>query len=224
MKIADRSFLVFFIIAGLYLLSTLLDFNAATFYLKPLLILPLIVATYVSSSFFNKIWLFWALTFSWVGDILLLLVFKDELFFIGGLVSFLIAHIFYIILFFKELKKAGAAFKAKQPGLLLIILFVIAFYAFLSPYLGTMQIPVAAYAGIISFMLYVAYLLYPYWKKPSSLLLFTGALAFVASDSLLAVNKFFTPLPNAGFLIMATYLYAQGALVWACLGKRKNPL
>jgi uncharacterized membrane protein YhhN len=214
------SFTAFIWISVLYLICSLLFLENALFFIKPLLLIPLMIAAFRSLVFFNKKWLFYALTFSWLGDILLLFVIRDSLFFILGLVSFLIAHIFYIFLFFKELKRAGGKFHVKQPALTILALYIIAFYALLGPRLGDMQIPVIVYALVISFMLYLAYLLYPFWAKPSSFLIFTGALSFVLSDSLLAINKFYTPFPNAGFFIMATYLYAQGALVWACLGKR----
>lgn len=220
MTIVRNSFFAFILLSAAYLICSLLFLDKATFFLKPLLLIPLMVAVFKSTGFFNKTWLFLALTFSWMGDILLLFVFKDGLFFIFGLVSFLIAHLFYVYLFIKELKKAGGKMGLKQPGLTLIILFIVGFYALLSPHLGDLQIPVIVYALVICLMLYIAYLLYPHWSKPSSLFLLTGAIAFVISDFLLAINKFYAPFPNAGFFIMVTYLYAQGALVWACLGKK----
>ena len=222
MRTVEKPFLVFIALAAAYLFCNLLQWETALFYLKPLLLIPLMLAAFGTKSFLNKKLLFYALTFSWAGDILLLFVFKNPVFFMGGLVSFLIAHILFIGLFLKELRKASGKFRVRQPGLLLVNLFVIAFYAFLNPYLGGLKIPVLVYALVISFMLYVAYLLHFHWPKPASLFLLTGALAFVVSDSLLAVNKFYAPFPNAGFLVMLTYLYAQGALVWACLGKRRG--
>lgn len=219
MTIVRNSFFAFILLSAAYLICSLLFLDKATFFLKPLLLVPLIFAAFKSTGFFNKTWLFLALSFSWIGDILLLFVLKDGLFFIFGLVSFLIAHVFYVILFLKELKKTGGKIGLKQPGLTLIILFLIGFYALLSPHLGELQIPVIVYALVICFMLYVAYLLFPHWSGHSSLFLLTGAIAFVISDFLLAINKFYAPFPNAGFFVMVTYLYAQGALVWACLGK-----
>ncbi|MEO6683685.1 MAG: lysoplasmalogenase [Ginsengibacter sp.] len=216
-----KSFTAFFLISAVYLVCTLLYIEEATFFIKPLLLIPLLIAVFYSQTFYHKTRLFFALTFSWLGDILLLFVFKDNLFFIAGLLSFLIAHIFYVLLFLNELKTVNGKFKIRQPGLTLIVLYLIAFYALLGPYLGDMQIPVIAYAFVIGLMLYVAYLLYPFWTKPSSIFLLAGAASFVLSDSLLAINKFFAPFPNAGFFIMITYLFAQGALVWACMGRRR---
>ena len=220
MTIVRNSFSAFILLSAAYLICSLLLLDEVTFFLKPLLLIPLMIAAFKSTGFFNKTWLFLALTFSWAGDILLLFVFKDGLFFILGLVSFLIAHTFYVILFLKELRKTGGKFEIKQPGLTFIILILVGFYALLSPHLGDLQIPVIIYALVICLMLYIAYLLYPHWVKPSSLFLLTGATSFVVSDFLLAINKFYAPFPNAGFFIMITYLYAQGALVWGCLGRR----
>ena len=222
MTIVRKPFFAFILLSAVYLICSLLYLEEATFFLKPLLLLPLMIAAFKSTGFFNKTWLFLALTFSWVGDILLLFVFKDGLFFIIGLVSFLMAHLLYVFLFLKELKKAGGKFDLQQPGLTFIILFLVGFYALLNPHLGDLQIPVIIYALVICLMLYVTYLLYPYWTKPSSFFLITGAISFVLSDFLLAINKFYAPFPNAGFLIMVTYLFAQGGLVWSCLGKKES--
>jgi uncharacterized membrane protein YhhN len=41
----------------------------------------------------------------------------------------------------------------------------------------------------------------------------TGALFFVVSDSLLAINKFYQAFPFAGLLIMLTYCAAQYFIV-----------
>ena len=42
---------------------------------------------------------------------------------------------------------------------------------------------------------------------------FFGALFFLISDSILAVNKFADPVTNAGFWIMSTYALAQYLIV-----------
>ena len=208
---------VFILLSILY--SGGILFNSATlvFYLKPALLLPLIVAAFISKNFQNKIILVGALVFSWIGDTLLLFVFKDAIYFMLGLIAFLIAHIFYIILFTKELKKANGKIELRKPGLLLIVIYLIALLLILIPHLGSLTIPVIIYAVVISTMLYMACLLSFHWPKPASIYLFTGAISFILSDSILAFDKFYQPVPMSGFLIMATYLYAQWALVRSCI-------
>lgn len=210
-------FRFFILLSILYLVAILFNAETLVFYLKPLLLLPLIVAAFISKNFQNKIILVVALIFSWIGDTLLLFVFKDGMYFILGLVAFLIAHIFYIILFIKELKKVNGKIELKKFGLLVIALYLIIMLSVLIPYLGGLTIPVIIYAVTISIMLYMAYLLSFHWHKPASIFLLTGAVSFILSDSILAFNKFYHPVPMSGFLIMATYLFAQWALVKSCI-------
>jgi uncharacterized membrane protein YhhN len=153
------------------------------------------------------------LVFSWAGDTLLLFVLNNGVFFIYGLVEFLIAHLFYIALFRKELKKEVAAIKWSLPPLIFILVYLFILLIILIPHLGGLTIPVIIYAIIISAMLYMATLLSLEWPGHSAFYLLTGAISFVVSDSLLALNKFYHPFPLSGFWIMVTYLYAQGALV-----------
>ena len=46
-----------------------------------------------------------------------------------------------------------------------------------------------------------------------------GAISFVVSDGILAINKFAQPLPMAGFLIMLTYGVGQFLIVTGYLKK-----
>lgn len=212
------------IFAGLSLIYLSFEINAnteGTFYLKPLLLLPLITAVikYPKTSLKNL--LVSALVFSWCGDVLLLFTKRSELYFIFGLISFLTAHIFYTILFVKEIKKANGKLKFKNVGLVFIVVYLISFLYVLFPHLGGLKIPVIIYALIITTMLFTAWQLSKCWPKPLSILLLTGALSFVLSDSILAINKFYQPLPYSGFLIMTTYLFAQGALVVSWLEKKR---
>ena len=74
----------------------------------------------------------------------------------------------------------------------------------LFPRLGDMLIPVAAYLFIILAMGISAAL-----GTANRTLVIVGALLFILSDSLIAINRFLTPVPLAGFLIMITYYLAQ---------------
>jgi uncharacterized membrane protein YhhN len=44
-------------------------------------------------------------------------------------------------------------------------------------------------------------------------MVFGGAILFMISDSLIAINKFLEPLPQSGFWIMTTYIGAQFLIV-----------
>ncbi|MEO5501021.1 MAG: lysoplasmalogenase [Ginsengibacter sp.] len=205
----------------IYLLMTI-PHSKFPFYSKPFLLLPLIIILFSFKGTFQRSVLLGALFFSWVGDILLLFVETSPGFFIGGLASFLVAHIFYCILFASEMKLAKAKKYFSARVLIAILIYLVGFLSFLFPYLGALKIPVFIYAFVISMMLYMALLLAKYWTLPVTAFLVSGALSFVISDSLLAINKFYHPIPYSGFWIMLTYLYAQLALVYGWI-LQKSP-
>jgi uncharacterized membrane protein YhhN len=156
-------------------------------------------------------WVIAALTFSWGGDLLLMLEPQHSLFFIFGLLSFLIAHICYIDLF--QIIKRKREIKINW----LIVSAVAAYYAalmwLLVPHLDNRKIPVIIYGAIISTMLTFA-LHMPFMKyKKAGINMMAGAILFVVSDSALAINKFYNPFENAGVLIILTYVFAQLLIV-----------
>ena len=91
----------FLFIAAVNLLLIFLDYGTITGFLKPFLMPLLFLYVYYQEAFSTKKFLLLGLTFSWIGDILLLFTNRHELFFIAGLLSFLTAHVFYIFLFSK---------------------------------------------------------------------------------------------------------------------------
>jgi uncharacterized membrane protein YhhN len=79
----------------------------------------------------------------------------------------------------------------------------------LSPYLGDMKLPVRIYGIVISFMFMLAMHMLFIKNKTAGRFMMTGALLFVISDSVLAINKFYQPFEAAGMVIMLTYGLAQ---------------
>jgi uncharacterized membrane protein YhhN len=176
---------------------------------KPLL-MPLLAGYFLSEAKHKHSlsrWILAALFFSWAGDVLLMFQEKDSLFFMLGLSAFLLAHVFYIV-FFLGIKNRE---QVKLRPLLLVI--VVVYYAgliyLLYPKLANMQMPVMVYGVVISAMFMLAmHMLYINNKKAGRWMMM-GALLFVASDSVLAVNKFYQPFDGAGIIIMLTYGLAQ---------------
>lgn len=217
-----RSFAVFCII---YLGIILLRMENTAWFLKPILLPFLIFAVYIHEKFTSKRILLIALTFSWIGDIILLFTDKGELYFICGLIAFLISHIFYIVLFNKQLKMYIKKSKTIYwIGITLIIFYLVTMMLILLPNLGPLFIPVFVYAMTISIMLIFAFKGFLNWDKPANSYIFIGAIIFVASDSLLAFNKFYAPIQYSSFLIMITYLTAQYLIVIGVLKLNKKRL
>lgn len=199
----------FAIISTVYLVLLFLGKDNWAWVLKPFLLPFLILTVYSSENFQTKKWLLSALIFSWIGDVILMFADKGELYFIFGLVSFLIAHILFIVLFIKQDSERKTYSKIVFGiGVLIVSLYLYGMLSILFPTLGDLKIPVSVYAFTISLMLIMAIRGALTWRKPMNLLILNGAVAFVTSDSLLALNKFYNPLPNATFLIMVTYIVA----------------
>lgn len=177
---------------------------------KPLLISSLlsyfIISTKNIASPFKK-WVVGALVFSIAGDILLMFANANELYFLLGLSAFLIAHIFYIICFHKI--KMEENIEGKWQWAIVVVIYYFLIISILMPHLGEMKIPVLVYGLVISFMLLVAMHLYDLPNNKIARYILTGALFFVVSDSVLAVNKFYKPFAASGWLIMITYIAAQ---------------
>ena len=87
----------------------------------------------------------------------------------------------------------------------------------LLPELGPLKIPVSIYALTISIMLGFAWRGFISWNDNARFYILFGAIAFIASDSFLAINKFQEPINNATILIMSTYLAAQFGIVYGVI-------
>lgn len=210
----NKNFWIYFfaVTLAVHLAGILLENEAVRFFSKPFIVFALagyFVAA-VRRTVFSK-WVLAALFFSWVGDILLLFQPKDEGFFLGGLASFLLAHIFYI-LFFHSIRVREVI-----TGKWWLLLIVAVYYAFLlfllSNQLGGMEVPVKVYGAVISFMFILALHLLWLRNKKAGGMLMAGALLFVISDSVLAIDKFYQSFNGAGLVIMLTYGLAQFFIV-----------
>lgn len=138
---------------------------------------------------------------SLAGDVFLMLP-RER--FIAGLFSFLVAHLCYIAAFSFERKGATPLWTALPfllyGGLMLRVLW---------PHLAKMKVPVIFYMLVISVMAWEALNGWLASAARGSLLALMGALLFVASDSVLAVNRFKGRVRHAQLLILGTYFAAQ---------------
>lgn len=148
-----------------------------------------------------------ALFFSWAGDVLLMFEPANNLFFIWGLISFLLAHVFYILFYDNIIRYENL--KKNYWWFLPIIAYCAGLVYLLMPKLGDMKLPVIVYSIVIGYMLLQSLQTIRIKNKSAALLMVIGAILFVASDSLLAVNKFYISFELAGLVVMSTYGLAQ---------------
>lgn len=212
--VQKKLILLFWIIALLDMAGIAANIETIHYAAKPLLMPVLLLILYVTKPFLpQKNLLFGGLFFSWLGDLFLLFDHKHALFFIFGLACFLTTHIFYIIYFLKIRSKQSAFLKNQPVFIALVLAYGITLVWQLYPYLGNLAVPVMVYAAVICVMLLCSLHIFLKVNKKAAVSYLTGAMAFVVSDSLLAINKFYQPFAFAGILIMLTYCAAQFFIV-----------
>lgn len=142
-----------------------------------------------------------ALAASLAGDVFLML--PDDRF-VSGLVSFLVAHLAYLAAF--AAGPVGATPWIVLGGLLLAGGMVL---RALWHGLGALRGPVTGYVAVMLAMAWMAVVRWLETPGPGTAAAAVGALLFVLSDTLLALDRFRTRLPLARGLVLATYYGAQ---------------
>jgi uncharacterized membrane protein YhhN len=155
-----------------------------------------------------------AIFFSLAGDSVLIIESPD--FFMIGLAAFLLAHLCYIVAYrqhrfeaadddLQGVQKIRLAFPIVLAGTGLVVV--------LYPALGELRIPVVIYSAVLVTMVLSALFRFGRTTNNSFWMVFCGALAFMISDSLLAIDKFLSPISLASLLIMSSYILAQFLLI-----------
>ncbi|WP_299942658.1 lysoplasmalogenase [uncultured Microbulbifer sp.] len=140
-----------------------------------------------------------ALAFSALGDVLLEMDFPNQ--FIAGLGAFLLAQLIYAGNFLRR-----ADFRNRRSLLRAAPVLIAALL------LARLILPASAElapAVLFYLLAIVVMALAAAANRGDSALLFGGAVTFMVSDTLIALNKFIAPIPFADTAIMLTYYSAQ---------------
>jgi uncharacterized membrane protein YhhN len=150
-----------------------------------------------------------ALGFSLVGDIFLLG--QKAVDFSGGLVSFLVAHIAFVLAFLT----LGFQPWWALPGLLIAI--TVGLTSGRRIVRAAAREGGAALGGAVTAYLVVIASMVVAASGTARLLVFLGALAFMLSDTVLALDRFVAPRAHARMLVIVTYHLGQVMLVIGAL-------
>jgi uncharacterized membrane protein YhhN len=141
------------------------------------------------------------LVLSLAGDVFLMLP-GDR--FVAGLVSFLLAHVAYLVAF-----TDGVRCAALPLAFVPYIAAGAAALAMLWRNLGRLRAPVALYVAVIFAMAAQAATRALLLRTTPATLAAVGAAIFVVSDTILAFDRFRSRFRSARALVMATYVTAQ---------------
>src|SRR4051794_39441235 len=146
----------------------------------------------------RRSWFVAALVFSLAGDVFLMLP-RDL--FVAGLAAFLVGHVCYVAGFWSQDAPAVAAFVV--AAVIVVAVLAPVLVRIVGAVRGTPDlVPVTTYSIVIAVMLASAI-------ASGNVVAAVGAALFVASDSMIAWNRFVRPFPAAGVAIMVTYHLGQ---------------
>ncbi len=225
MKKAQRIILLLFILVVIVeLVSRWLDNHQMEYFVKPL-IMPLIALyflLYAKKKSFKTIVLL-AFIFSFVGDMLLMLAHQNEILFYAGVGGFFLAQVFYIITFLKYYEQKEKGFIRQQPAWLVLFLgYLVGILIVLFPGLDGFMRPVILIYGISLIGMSVsAFNRKNRVSKPVFNRVFIGSIFFVLSDTMIALNKFYSEFAKASFWIILTYVIAQTLILSGLLEERE---
>lgn len=216
---ARKETIIYFALGTLNVISGFAEIDWLNYLTKPLLMISLGIFYFLKTknkfNFQDKMMLL-ALLFSCFGDTFLMFQSQNPNFFLFGLGSFLIAQVFYTIIFKKQGKRE---FLKSLPFIFYSIILV---YFLWSNIPSSFKIPILGYTFAITMMGIMA--IQRKVSLKSYLLVLIGAITFIASDSLIAINKFAFEIPFSGFWIMSTYIVAQylivEGIIWAKIEKK----
>jgi uncharacterized membrane protein YhhN len=193
----------FFTAAALDLIGVGLGLQWMQIVFKPLIVVSLVLLYLASSQKRNGLYLS-ALAFSFLGDVFLLD--KNE-FFLFGVGAFLVAQLLFILLVRRN--PPALSRRSMLMAAPLFLVYLVLLMRLLMPELGSMRYPVLIYGAVISVFGITALQNYLTRNDAASGILLLGALLFIASDSMIAINKFLEPHMVYPVAIMLTYVLAQ---------------
>lgn len=184
---------------------------------KPLL-MPILASWYLISVKKANFWFVSALFFSFWGDVLLLF---EEKFFVFGLASFLVAHLLYIKLTATYIKNKIPVKKIITAIIPFLLFFaIIVFLTF--PNLNEMLVPVLVYGLVIACFGAITLINYQQSKSTENFNLFLGAVIFIISDAIIALNVFYSYSLFNNVAIIVLYSLSQFLICKSVLNKQKQ--
>ncbi|MDT0553968.1 lysoplasmalogenase [Urechidicola vernalis] len=209
--------LLFTIISLLHLTGFIIENDALRHVTKPFILIFLGLYYWSSVVVKRKLYLI-ALFFSFLGDVLLISI--SELSFMLGLGAFLLSHLFYISLILRSIRKSS--FSDKMMAAIPFVLLFSGLIYLLKDNLGGLLVPVVLYGLVISLFGTTALLNYNLEKSKPSKELLIGAILFIVSDSILAINKFFSASELMAISVMITYILAQYVICTSVINNLKE--
>lgn len=215
-------FIIVLILVSVFHIFTIIFKKETLRRISKCLVVPIILAAYIAGGTNRLLFPILALVLGWIGDILLIRIEKKNNF-ILGLSSFLLGHLFYILTFFVVLgiiSANGSTGKIDIPATLLFVppAFILGVVVFrLIKPTKELYVPVIIYMIVLILMSFFGFQVFLFNPGLGGLLIISGCLCFMISDTILAYYTFRKLKISGAVLIMVYYILAQAEIVLGLL-------
>ena len=207
--------IVYYMLVAVFMCTVLFDLQLVHYLVKPLFMIALMTfhwkQLHGKFGFFSKM-VQLGLFLSWLGDIALMIDEQFPILFVVGLGAFLIAHIGYALGFAQNITTSGKPLDLGRSVLIAVpfALFTGTFFYYIKDGIPSeLFAPVLAYTVVISIMGMAAAIRFDHVDSKSYNWIVIGAILFILSDCVIAVNKFYYDFDYDAVLNMALYLTGQ---------------
>jgi len=214
MNLADPRRLAVIAAAGaaLTIAGKLLGVDALVWLFKPLTTIAIATGAFQrsdASPYARAV--FAGLLLSLAGDVLLI----PQGLFVAGLVAFLLAHVAYLFAFTRDVRPF-----ARRLPFVAVAAIALAVLALLWPRLpSALKLPVLCYVLMLGAMTAQANARGAQLATTGARRAALGGALFMASDALLAIDRFHTPLPLSSLWVLGTYYPAQVLIALSIEGR-----
>ena len=202
--------------------------------ISKVLIIPLLLAVYITGMGNKFILPIFALVLGWIGDVLLIRIDKKICLNLG-LASFLLGHLCYIISFIQILGFFGfggtvginSVGNINIPAIVIfmppaVVLGVVVF-RLIKP-LKELYIPVIIYMAFLETLTLFGFQVSLFNPGFAGLLILSGCLCFMISDTILAYYTFRKPKRSGSVFLMGYYILAQAEIILGIMMLKAGPL
>jgi len=197
--------------------------------ISKVLIIPLLLAVYITGVGNKFVLPIFALVLGWIGDTLLIRIDKKICLNIG-LASFLLGHLCYIISFLQILGFCGFENAIGNINIPAIVIFMppaivlgVVVFRLIKP-LKELYVPVIIYMAFLEILTLFGFQVSLFNPGFGGLLILSGCLCFMISDTILAYYTFRKPKRSGSVFLMGYYMIAQAEIILGIMTLKSGTL
>lgn len=190
---------------------------------KPAITISLMIYTWVKAPKESRIkfGLLLGLMLFLIGNISLMFDGPDEWYFISGIVAFIAGHLIYAYALYR---KSYLRHGKLEPSLVGLTLYILMVFYIIGGSLDHLLPYVLIYMMVLMLFVLIAFIRLPFVPSRSGVRVLTGALLFVVSATVLAIDRFAWPQAGAEYIVLASYCLGQFFFITGGVAETDTPV